>query len=106
MTSLAPIHDALTSRKHPHGVAVADVICGLIVEGAELGELREVVIRGTDGAPRVVRTMPPEWLERLARALEVRAFDRLSPQDIVARILQPPLPQAEDNLRAVASRVP
>lgn len=94
MTSLDPIHKALTKRRGALGTAVADVICGLITEGAMLGELREVVLCGRDGAPtlgddgkpRACRTMPPEWLERLARAIEVGAFDRLTTKEIIARI--------------------
>lgn len=88
----------------PRGAALADAITGLIVEGAELGELQEVVIRNPDGQPRTVRTMPPEWLDRLTRAIDVGAFERMSAQQIVARILLPPLP--ESGASSVASRVP
>lgn len=102
MTGLDPIHRVLTSPRHAHGVAVADVICGLVTEGAILGELREVAICGADGLPalgddgepRTCRTIPLEWLQRLARAIEVGAFDRLTSQQIVARILLPPLPDS------------
>lgn len=75
-------------------MALADSITGLVIEGAQLGELQEVVITGPDGEPRTVRTMPPEWLHRLVRAIEVGAFDRMSAQQVVARILMPPLPAA------------
>lgn len=110
MNRLAAINHALTSGEvlrsgEPLGTAVADVICRLAVDGAELGELREVTVRGPDGRPRQGHVVPSEWLARLNRAIEVGAFERLSVDDIVARILQPSAAGASD-ASAVASASP
>src|SRR5260221_14608454 len=76
---------------------VASVICRLVIEGAELGALDDIeVVSGADGKPRTVKTLPREWLARLARAIELGVFDKPGPatmRKVVARILAPPLPE-------------
>lgn len=68
------------------------VLCRLIREGAELGELERAAAIGIDGHWREIKLPPQIWLDRLARAVEVGAFDRLELDTIVERILAPPLP--------------
>jgi hypothetical protein len=68
--------------------ALADVICTLVSEGAQLGELRDPESGGLD-------SLPIEWLERLARAIELGVFDypkQTTVRFAVDRILAPPLP--------------
>jgi hypothetical protein len=72
---------------------LAQAICRLVWDGSELGALEEKEIVGADGEPvRTVKLIPKIWLERLHRAVEVGAFERLSVDQIVERILAPPLP--------------
>lgn len=61
----------------PEAMRLADAICWLIVKGKELGEL----------SPRGLR---PEWLSRLARAVDVGAPSRMTGEEIADRILQVP----------------
>ena len=81
-----------------HGLAEA--ICLLIKDGAELGalETHEIADAGhpdaVDGV-RTVKRVPRIWLTRLERAIELGAFERLPVRKIVDRILAPPLPGAE-----------
>lgn len=70
-------------------VAIDAVLCGLIIEGGKLGELEPDAAIGVDGDWREIRLPPRIWLDRLARAIEVGAFDRLTVKDIVERILVP-----------------
>ncbi|OKO73601.1 hypothetical protein AC628_23875 [Bradyrhizobium sp. NAS96.2] len=81
----------------PEAIALAEVICQLVVKGAELGELEEYEIPDRDAAaagvvdpPRLKRRgFRREWLERLGVAIERDAFLRMSAGDIVDRLLQP-----------------
>lgn len=111
MKRLAAINHALTSGAvlrsgQPLGMAVADIVCRLVVDGKMLGELRDVTYRGPDGRPREGLVVPPEWFIRLNRAIEVGAFERLSVKEIVARILQPPPAASSGDASAVASASP
>lgn len=111
MKRLAAINHALTSgvvlrSGQPLGIAVADVVCRLVVDGKTLGELRDVTYRGPDGRPREGRVVPAEWFIRLNRAIEVGAFERLTVKEIVARILQPPPAAGSGDASAVASASP
>lgn len=72
------------------------VICDLIVQGAELGALEDRELRLADGSTRTIRIIPRIWLERLQRAVNVGAFDRLTIDEIVQRILLPPLPESAE----------
>jgi hypothetical protein len=72
---------------------LASVICALVSQGSELGALEDREICGLDGSKRQIKVLPRIWLERLDRAVAVGAFDRLSAQVIVERILAPPLPE-------------
>jgi hypothetical protein len=79
---------------------VASVLCLLVLDGAQLGALEPRALLGADGkpellpdgSPRTFKAIPVEWLDRLARAVEVGAFERLGVLEIVERILAPPLP--------------
>jgi hypothetical protein len=74
--------------------ALASVVCRLVTEGAELGALEERQIIGADGVlVRTVKLIPRVWLERLDRAVDVGALERMSVTDIVDRILGMPLPE-------------
>ncbi|OKO67471.1 hypothetical protein [Bradyrhizobium sp. NAS96.2] len=83
----------------PEAMALAEVICQLVVKGAELGELEEYEIPDRDALaagvvdpPRLKRRgFRREWLERLDVAIERDAFLRMSTRDIVDRLLQPRL---------------
>lgn len=74
---------------------VADAICGLVINGGKLGELDECQIRDAAGNSRAIKTMPRPWIDRVARAIEVGAFERLSADAIVERILTPQSEPAE-----------
>ncbi|MEY9436579.1 hypothetical protein AB7M49_007112 [Bradyrhizobium elkanii] len=76
MSRARPVLRALTAET-PEAMRLADAICWLVVKGKELGEL----------SPRGLR---PEWLVRLARAVEVGAPSRMTGEEIADRILQVP----------------
>lgn len=78
---------------------VAAVICRLVTDGAQLGALEpyEIVDPDAPDGVRTVRGIPRVWLDRLGRAVEVGAFDRLTVEAIVERILAPPLPAHVEN---------
>lgn len=84
---LGDSENAKTSRK------LSEAICMLVTDGAELGALveRQVTDQGT---VRMSRTLPDEWFERLANAVDRGAFERMPVKKIVERILLPPLPAA------------
>jgi hypothetical protein len=71
------------------GDKVADVICRLVLEGAALGELQDVIIT-VAGEPRVIKMMPQLWLDRLNLAVERGAMERMETPRIVERLLMPP----------------
>lgn len=50
-------------------------------------EFETTTVRDFEGNPIQVKRFPADWSRRLARAAEARAFRRLEPQEIVARIL-------------------
>lgn len=72
------------------GAKVATIICDLVVKGGELGELEEYEIPDRDPkAPPIKRKrLPRQWLDRLARAIETGAIERLSSERIVEILLQ------------------
>lgn len=81
---------ALIAGAHAdRAVEIDFVLCQLIIKGSELGELDRREVIGVDGARREIRVPPQSWLDRLARAIEVGAFDRYQPKAIVERILLP-----------------
>jgi hypothetical protein len=76
---------------------LADIICRLVVHGAELGELEEYEIPDPDQpkpapgekpATKTCRTIPRGWLDRLTTAIERGAIDRISTERIVEILLQ------------------
>lgn len=82
---------ALIAAAHAErAVAIDWVLCQLITKGRELGELEPAAAVGVDGDWREICLPPQAWLDRLARAIEVGAFDRLEPKAIVDRILSTP----------------
>jgi hypothetical protein len=75
------------------GSNVATIICDLVVKGGELGELEEYEFKDPtdadpDAKPVKRRRMPRIWLDRLARAIETGAIERLSTTRIVEILLQ------------------
>ena len=77
------------------GSKVATIICDLIVEGGELGELEEYEMpdpenRDPAAPPVKCKRMPRQWLNRLSRAIETGALERLSTKRIVEILLQGP----------------
>ena len=76
------------------GSKLATIICDLVVQGAELGELEPYEIedptrRGDPHAPRIKRKgFRREWLERLSKAIETGALDHLSTARVVEILLQ------------------
>lgn len=84
----------ILSRGGERADALACVICRLVTDGAQLGALEpyEIVDPNEPAGVRTVRGIPRIWLERLGRAVEVGAFERLTVDVIVDRILAPPLP--------------
>ncbi len=83
------------SSKGERAIKIADVICGLVLHGAELGELEYYAVFDPHFA--IVgrgRRMPRQWLDRLARAIEIGAVDEMPAERIVEILLQP-LPQRE-----------
>ncbi|MHC2241509.1 hypothetical protein [Bradyrhizobium elkanii] len=81
----------------PQALTLADVICQLVVHGAELGELEEYEIpdraalaAGAIDPPRLKRRgFRREWLDRLGVAIELDAISQLPVREIVDRLLQP-----------------
>lgn len=71
-------------------VQLDQAICLLIKRGAEFGELEQREILDAAGARRMINVPPLIWFERLDRALQVGAFDRMPVKEIVDRILLPP----------------
>jgi hypothetical protein len=82
---------------------LASVITGLITEGAILGALDPIEVRQLDGSLKPRSAFPREWLERIQRALDVGAFERLTVKQIVEKILMPPLPASADGAEAAHS---
>lgn len=76
-------------RTRELSLCVADALCMLVREGGELGELELQTYRRENGDVGQRRVMPATWLPRLQRAAEVGAFERLSIDEIVVRILGP-----------------
>jgi hypothetical protein len=75
------------------GSKVATIICDLVVKGGELGELEEYEIsdpenRDPNAPPIKRKRLPRQWLDRLARAIETGAIERLSSERIVEILLQ------------------
>jgi hypothetical protein len=68
---------------------LGEALCGLVVEGAKLGELERREVIGIDGERREIRVPPAIWFDRLVAAAEAGAFERLEVNEIVARILVP-----------------
>ena len=77
----------------------ATAICNLVMQGAELGALDEIELIGPDGTVRIVRIFPKAWLERLQKAVNVGAFEKLTVDQIVERILIPPADEGENPTR-------
>jgi len=86
---MADLVALIAASRADRAVAIDFVLCQLIVKGRELGELEPAAAVGFDGSWREIRLPPQAWLDRLARAIEVGAFDRLEPLAIVERILTP-----------------
>lgn len=85
--AMADLVSLIAASHAERAVAIDFVLCQLIVTGAMLGELEPAAAVGLDGEWREIRLPPQIWLDRLARAIEVGAFDRLEPKAIVERIL-------------------
>jgi hypothetical protein len=71
----------------PLGLRLADIICDLVVKGAELGELETYPYQDHDEW-QVGKRMPREWLDRLAKAIETGAIEHVSTERIVEILLQ------------------
>jgi hypothetical protein len=69
---------------------LSTIMCRLVTDGAALGELEEVT-RFAFGEARVVRTIPQQWLQRLAVAVERGALERMPVDRIVERLMSPPV---------------
>jgi hypothetical protein len=72
-------------------LAISRVVCRLVKDGAELGEIRSDVIV-VDGVERPIIVMPEHWVDRLVLAAERGAFERMAEDRIVERLLSPPVP--------------
>lgn len=76
-------------------VQIDAALCKLIIKGGrELGALEPAAAVGIDGNYREIKLPPQLWLDRLARAVQVGAFDRMTVTDIVDRIIMDPPPTA------------
>lgn len=81
----------MIARHDDRSLAMSRVICRLVTDGTELGEVRtETVI--VDGAERAFKIMPSDWIGRLLIAAERGAFERMSEDRIVERMFAPPVP--------------
>lgn len=89
--SLSRVLGAMAA-KGQRALDVASATCLLVTKGAELGELETITAADPGGDLREIRVMPIAWLDRLDRAIEVGAFERLEVPEIVDRILGPPPP--------------
>jgi hypothetical protein len=85
---LTELHAAI-SGDGPRSHDLATAICRLIIEGAARGALEDRELVAPDGSTRTVKIIPLQWLERLQRAVNVGAFERLTVDQIVQRILLP-----------------
>lgn len=72
-------------------LAISRVVCRLIKDGKELGEVRSDVVV-IDGVERPITVMPERWIDRLVLAAERGAFERMAEDRIVERLLWPPVP--------------
>lgn len=84
---MADLVALIAKANFEQAVAIDRALCRLVLKGRELGELEPRLVVGRDGQPREIRLPPRAWLERLARAIEVGAFERLEVEVIVDRIL-------------------
>lgn len=70
---------------------VSEALIMLIRHGGELGELEQrEIVDPHSGERRTVKAVPSSWPRRLAKAVEVGAFAKKTPQEIVQRILSTP----------------
>jgi len=86
-------HDRLgvfMSGRAPEALIAALVLTRLVVEGGELGELATRLVPTHDGDRREVKTVPLEWLNRLATAAERGALTKYTVEQIVQHILSRP----------------
>lgn len=81
----------MIARDDERSLAIARVVCRLVKDGHELGEVRSEVIV-VDGVERPITIMPENWVDRLVLAAERGAFERMSEERIVERLLSPPVP--------------
>lgn len=81
----------MIARDDERSLAISRVVCRLVKDGRELGEVRsEIVV--VDGVERPVLIMPEQWVERLVLAADRGAFERMPEERIVERLLSPPVP--------------
>jgi hypothetical protein len=81
----------MIARADERSLAISRVVCRLVKDGRELGEVRsELVV--VDGVERPVLVMPDQWVDRLVLAAERGAFERMPEDRIVERLLSPPVP--------------
>ncbi len=59
---------------HRRGMGLSRVLCRLVIDGGQLGEL--VPVLAPDGETVVKKVPPAHWFERLAKGLDVGAFDK------------------------------
>ena len=86
-------HDRLgiiMSANNPEALVAALVLTRLVVEGGELGELATRLLPLPDGGAREIKTVPLEWMDRLATAAERGALAKYSVEQIVQHILSRP----------------
>ena len=70
------------------GTKVADVICAMIVQGGQAGDMQAVAVLD-NGVPRVTLLPPMLWFDRLMLAVERGAMETMSAQAITQKILRP-----------------
>ena len=86
-------HDRLglfMSGRAPEALVAALVLTRLVVEGGELGELATCIVPLPEGGAREIKTVPLEWLDRLATAAERGAPAKYTVEQIVQHILSQP----------------
>ena len=74
----------------------ADAVIRLIREAAALGELPLIEVSDHGDPPRLVEMPPKQWFERLEVAARSGAFEKMTVEEIVSRILTTSAPEFAD----------
>lgn len=78
----------MIARHDERSLAISRVVCRLVADGCELGEIKRDVVT-IDGEERCFISMPQHWIDRLVVAAERGAFERMAEDRIVERLLSP-----------------